>query len=194
MLRSWRSRGGAGPLNGNRRTSHARTVMLSAVEASLPLRCSKIVLLTSNCMKPYQDPEPRKHSEWCHDLGLVCEGNGCNTNEILSYEAFCFLSDTKLRKVKDAPLYGFWKPYGDVYGEPRTVREWLEDINWQIVEPLTEEDMHDLNLFLGYDEFWEWASGKIESKNSSNTENSLSKMLSNGFRRIFTQSLLNGKK
>ena len=136
-------------------------------------------------MKPYNDPEARKHSEWCLDLGLTCKGAGCNTTGILTYEEFCFLPDTKLTKVKTAPLYDFWKQYGDVYGEPRTVREWLDDINWQIVEPVTDEDIRELDLFLGHDEFWTWGSGKIEPADSSDSENSLFKMLRNGLTRLF---------
>ena len=136
-------------------------------------------------MKPYHDPEPRKHSEWCRDLGLICEGTGCNTNEILTYEEFCFLPETKLIKVKDEPLYGFWKQHGDVYGEARTVREWLEDTNQHIVEPITEEDVRDLDLFLGHDEFWTWGSGKMDDVGSADNESALFKTLANGFRKLF---------
>ncbi|GGF00777.1 hypothetical protein [Hymenobacter cavernae] len=112
-------------------------------------------------MRTYKEPEPRSHASWCNDLGLVCKGKGCYTNQVLTYDEFCFLPDTILVKAKEAPLYGFWRKYGDVYGEPRTVKEWLEDLTLQIVEPLTEQDKQDCHLFLGYDEFWIWSSGKI---------------------------------
>jgi hypothetical protein len=94
---------------------------------------------------------------------------------------------TKLVKVKAGTLYGFWKQYGDVYGEARTVREWLEDTNQHIVEPLTEEDFRDLDLFLGYDEFWTWGSGKMDFNDSANSENTLSKKVTNGFKWLFAQ-------
>ena len=79
----------------------------------------------------------------------------------MTYLEFCYLPETTLRKVSEGASYGFWRQYGDTYGEARTVKEWLDDIGWHIVEP-TEDDLKDLNLFLGYDEFWEWSSGKIE--------------------------------
>ncbi len=79
----------------------------------------------------------------------------------MTYLEFCFLPETTLRKTSEGALYGFWSQYGDIYGEPRTVKEWLEDIGWQLVEP-TEDDLKDLNLFLGHDEFWTWSGGKIE--------------------------------
>lgn len=85
----------------------------------------------------------------------------------MTYLEFCFLPETTLRKVSEGALYGFWRQYGDIQGEARTVKEWLTDIGWHIVDA-TEDDLKDLNLFLGHDEFWEWSSGKIEQdvKNS----------------------------
>ena len=135
-------------------------------------------------MKSYQDAGLRKYSEWCHDLRLICEGTGCNTDRPLTYEEFCFLPETKLIKVKDRPLYGFWKQYGDVYGEPRTAREWLEDTNQHIVEPLTEENIRDLALFLGHDEFCTWGNGTVEPIDSNSSENSSYKILTRGFKRL----------
>ena len=94
------------------------------------------------------------------------------------------MPETKLIKVKDRPLYGFWKQYGDVYGEPRTAREWLEDTNQHIVEPLTEEDIRDLALFLGHDEFCTWGNGTVEPIDSNSSENSSYKILTRGFKRL----------
>jgi hypothetical protein len=84
----------------------------------------------------------------------------------MTYLEFCFLPETSLSKVREGALYGFWRQYGDIYGEPRTVKEWLDDLGWQLVEP-TEDDLKDLTLFLGYDEFWEWSSGKIEQDSNA---------------------------
>ena len=113
-------------------------------------------------MKPYQNPEPRKHSEWCCDLGLICEGTGCNTDEILTYDEFCFLPQTTLTKVSEGPLYGFWRKNGEARGEPRTIKEWLDDFGLQVVEPVSEQEIKDLDLFVGYDEFMDWASGIVD--------------------------------
>lgn len=84
----------------------------------------------------------------------------------MTYLEFCCLPSTTLRKVREGALYGFWRQYGGIYGEARTVKEWLDDIGWHVVEP-TEDDSKDLNLFLGYDEFWEWGNGRIE-QNANN--------------------------
>ena len=84
----------------------------------------------------------------------------------MSYEDFCFFPNTELRKVKDGELFGFWRMYGDIWGEPRTVDEWLTDFKWSLVDPTTH-DLKDLNLFLGHDEFWNWSSGKVEYEQSS---------------------------
>ena len=115
-------------------------------------------------MKPYSDPQPRSFIGWCQDLGLEAKGKQWPANQIMTYEEFCFLSETELRRVTEGPLYGFWHQFGDVFGEARTVKEWLNDIGWHIVEP-TKDDLKDMNLFLGHDEFWEWSSGKIEQDN-----------------------------
>ena len=79
----------------------------------------------------------------------------------MTYLEFCYLPETTLRKVNEGVSYGSWRQYGDIYGEARTVKEWIDDIGWHIVEP-TEDDLKDLNLFLGHDEFWEWGSGRID--------------------------------
>ena len=112
-------------------------------------------------MQPYPDPEPRIFAQWCNDLGISSDGRIWPDDQIMTYLEFCYLPETTLRKVSEGPVYGWWRQYGDIYGEARTVKEWLDDIGWHIVEP-TEDDLKDLNLFLGHDEFWEWSSGKIE--------------------------------
>jgi len=114
-------------------------------------------------MQPYPDPEPRSFSQWCSDLGISSQGKTWPDNQMMTYLEFCYLPETTLRRVSEGPLYGFWHQYGDIYGEARTVKEWLHDIGWHIVDA-TEDDLKDLNLFLGHDEFWEWSSGKIEQE------------------------------
>jgi hypothetical protein len=52
--------------------------------------------------------------------------------------------------------------FSDIYGEPRTVREWLSDFEWVIEDP-TPSDLEDFDLFLGHDEFWSWSSGKVDT-------------------------------
>ena len=136
-------------------------------------------------MKTYLDPEPRKHSEWCNDLGLICQGTGCNTNQVLTYDEFCYLPETKLTKTRETSLYGFWQQYGDICGEVRIVKEWLESMNWEIVEPLTQQDFKDLNLFLGYDEFWEWSSGKISPKDAESSRDSYFKKIMGKLIKLF---------
>ena len=87
----------------------------------------------------------------------------------MTYLEFCFLPEITLRKVSEGPAYGWWRRYGDIYGEARIVQEWLNDMGWHIVEP-TEDDLKDLNLFLDHDEFWEWSSGKIEQDTTKDSE------------------------
>ncbi|UOQ67440.1 hypothetical protein [Hymenobacter volaticus] len=134
-------------------------------------------------MKAYSDPPPRSFAEWCHDLGISSEGGNWVSDQVMLYEEFCLLPDTKLRKIKEGPLYGFWRQYGDVFGEPRTVQEWLDDIGRVIVEP-TDDDTKDLTLFLGHDEFWEWIDGKIEWNEAINKTES--KGLITSLKEIFT--------
>jgi len=112
--------------------------------------------------KPYPDPPPRTFEEWLDGLGLECEGPRPSYQDPLTYEDFAFLpGEHRYVKVRSGPLYGFWRQYGDIYGEPRTVQEWLNDLNLELVN-LTEDDLRDYNLFLGYDEFWEWSGGKVD--------------------------------
>jgi len=101
----------------------------------------------------------------------------------MTHEEFCFLPDTRLRKVQEGALYDFWQQYGDVYGEPRTVQEWLDSTNQHIFEP-TSEDLQELNLFLGHDEFWTWGAGKIEQNVDTNTVNL--KGFLNSLKKLFT--------
>jgi len=84
----------------------------------------------------------------------------------LAGRLLCYYPNVKLYRVRDTELYGFWRTYGDVWGECRTVQEWLKDFEWELIEP-TPEDLTDMSLFLGHDEFWEWSSGKIEYKTTS---------------------------
>ena len=112
-------------------------------------------------MQPYTDPEPRSFAQWCIDLGINSEDRAWPPNQVMTYLEFCSLPETTLRKTSEGASYGFWCQYGDIYGEPRTVKEWLDDIGWHLVEP-TEDDLKDLNSFLGQDEFWTWSGGKIE--------------------------------
>lgn len=123
-------------------------------------------------MRPYPDPTPRSFSEWCQDFGLKAEGKEWPTSQVMAYDEFCYLPETRFRKVQTGPLYNFWQQYGDIYGEPRTVEEWLHSIGWHIVEP-TPDELKDLNLFLGHDEFWEWGSGIITPDNVRTTNNGL---------------------
>jgi hypothetical protein len=46
-------------------------------------------------------------------------------------------------------------------GYPRTAREWLYDFEWKLVDP-TLEDWRDLDRVMEHDEFWLWASGKVD--------------------------------
>jgi hypothetical protein len=112
-------------------------------------------------MQPYPYPEPRSFAQWRSDLGISSQGKPWPDDHLMTYLEFCYLPETTLRKINEGTLYGFWRQYGDIYGEARTVEEWLHDIGWRIVGA-TEDDLQDLNLFLGYDEFWEWGSGRIE--------------------------------
>jgi hypothetical protein len=98
----------------------------------------------------------------------------------LTFDEFCFLPNVRLTKVKETELYSFWRQHGDVWGECRTVQEWLNDFNWEIVDP-TEEDLKDLNLFIGHDEFWDWSSGKVTDREKEN------KGLLNTIRKLFSK-------
>ena len=109
----------------------------------------------------YPVPGPRTFGEWCFALGLRAQQNPQDTNIVLSYDDFCSLPETDLRKVEDGELYGFWRKHGDVWGESRTVSEWLKDFDMELISP-TEEDRNELNRFLGHDEFYEWSSGKVD--------------------------------
>ena len=117
-------------------------------------------------VRPYEAPEPRPFEEWCIALGLEARPLQDRTNQRLSFDDFCYYPNVKLYRVRDTELYGFWRTYGDVWGECRTVQEWLKDFEWELIEP-TPEDLTDMSLFLGHDEFWEWSSGKIEYKTTS---------------------------
>ena len=113
--------------------------------------------------RPYPAPEARSFAQWCTDLGIRCEGSCPDANSIITFDEFCFLPNVKLIKVKGTELDGFWLQYADIWGECRTVQEWLNDLNFEIVDP-TEEDLRDLSLFLGYDEFMNWSSGKVTNR------------------------------
>ena len=130
--------------------------------------------------RPYPEPEPRSFAQWCDDLGISCDGTCPDAGTILTFDEFCFLPNVRLTKVKEAELYGFWRQYGDVWGESRTVQEWLHDFNWEIVDP-TEEDLKDLNLFIGHDEFWDWSSGKVTDREKED------KGLLNTIRKLFSK-------
>ena len=118
--------------------------------------------------RPYPEPEPRSFAQWRADLGISCEGACPDAYTILTFDEFCLLPNVRLTKVKETELYGFWRQYGDVWGGSRTVKEWINDFNWKIVDP-TEEDLKDLNLFIGHDEFWGWSSGKVTDEEKENS-------------------------
>jgi hypothetical protein len=119
---------------------------------------------------PYPEPEPRTFQEWLQSLGLSYESSTPPPIGIITYLEFCFppgLESTihgwrDYRLVRSSPgeLYGFWRQYGDVWGEPRTVRDWFADLKLEVVDA-TPEDEADMELFLGYDEFCAWAGGKV---------------------------------
>lgn len=115
-------------------------------------------------MKNYPDPSPRAFNDWLRDLGLRCETAPLQSLEPIAYDDFIRLTET-CRLVLEAkgPLYDFWRIHGDIYGEARTVEEWLRDLKWELVDP-TQQDEKDLNLFLGYDAFCRWSSGKVDTK------------------------------
>src|SRR4051812_9675379 len=101
--------------------------------------------------RPYLEPPPRSFANWCIDLGLQCEGNCPEENDIiLTYDDFCFYPHVKFLKINPSSLYGFWRVYGDMWGECRTIREWLEDFKWKLVNP-TRPELQDLDLFIGHD-------------------------------------------
>jgi hypothetical protein len=117
--------------------------------------------------RPYPEPESRTFEEWRIDLGLEYVGNVAS-DEKLDWDTFCFYPEVTLRKTKNSELYGWWRLHGDNWGECRTVEEWINDFNWDKSD-LEEDDLNDLNLFLGHDEFWNWSSGKLplQSKEES---------------------------
>lgn len=119
-------------------------------------------------------PEPRSFSKWCEDLGIECQGECPNDESKMTYDEFCILPNVRLRKVRETSLYGFWRKNIDVStsGEYRTIKEWLEDIGAEIVDP-TEKELSDLNLFLGWDEFMDWSSGIIYFKDEESKFNFL---------------------
>jgi len=45
------------------------------------------------------------------------------------------------------------------FSQPRTVRQWLADFNWEIADP-SEQDIKDLDLVLGHYDFRNWSGGK----------------------------------
>jgi hypothetical protein len=135
---------------------------------------------TKTYHRPYSEPEPRSSAQWSKDLGIECEGNCPDANIMLTYDEFCFLPEVRLKKVRDTELYGWWREYGDVWGECRTVKEWLNDFNWELVEP-TDSELRDLNLFIGHDEFWSWSSGKVTDKANEHTA------LLSTLRKLFTK-------
>ena len=114
----------------------------------------------------HRAPEPRSFDHWLQELGLVCEGPHPGTGALLlTHDDLTNLTGKyRLLKRNEGALYGWWRQCPD-RGEPRTVREWLDDFSWEIVEP-TESDTDDLDLFLGHDEFWRWSSGKVEDDGS----------------------------
>ena len=130
--------------------------------------------------RPYQEPEPRSFRVWCIDLGIECEGKCPDSIQMLTYDEFCFLTNVRFLKVRETELYGWWRSHGDIYGECRTVKEWLDDFNWELVDPLDSE-LKDLNIFMGYDEFWEWSSGKVADKRKEDIG------LLNRLKRLFTK-------
>lgn len=96
--------------------------------------------------KTYDSPNPRPFSVWLSAMGLVCDSKILQTDRTLTYDEFCSYPGVRLIKQDDGVLYGFWRQYGDICGEPRTVKGWLEDLRGEIVNP-TEDDLRDLNLF-----------------------------------------------
>lgn len=118
--------------------------------------------------RPYPEPEARTFKKWCEDLGL--QGNPDSTNENrLSYDDFCFMPNTIFRKIDVGNLYNWWRKFGDKWGECRTIKEWINDFNWDINE-LEQNDLKDLNLFIGHDEFWKWSGGKLSNRSNKSVD------------------------
>ena len=46
-------------------------------------------------------------------------------------------------------------------GEPRTAQRWLVEYGFELAEP-TPADIADLDKVMDHDEFWEWASGRVD--------------------------------
>lgn len=110
--------------------------------------------------RPYPEPPPRTFDEWLVVLGLTCESGRPTTAKPLTFDEFTSYPGVRLLKTHEGELYGYWRIYGDVWGEVRTVREWLEDLRYELVNP-ADEDWKDMNLVLGYDEFRDWSHGKV---------------------------------
>lgn len=68
-------------------------------------------------------------------MGLTCESAIPVEPAILTYDEFLFYPGVRLRKAIPSDLYGFWRQYGDVWGEPRTVKEWLDLESPEVEEP-----------------------------------------------------------
>ena len=112
--------------------------------------------------RPYPEPEARTFKQWCDDLGLEAQPETLIEN-VLTYDEYCSMPGVTFRKTKEGTLYDWWRKYGGKWGEDRTIEEWIIDFNWDINE-LEKNDLKDLNLFLGHDEFWEWSSGKLSMR------------------------------
>jgi hypothetical protein len=115
---------------------------------------------------PFEEPAPRLFSQWCEDFGLECRAGCPEEDKVLSYDEFCYSPEMKLYKVKEGHLYGFWKNYQMEWSECRTVQEWLDEFDLELVDP-TPEELNDLNLFLGYDPFHQWSSGIVTGRTQS---------------------------
>ncbi len=67
-------------------------------------------------------------------------------------------------------------------GYSRKARERFSDFEWELVDP-TPEDLRDLDQVMEHDEFWLWASGKVDI-NADNYAGHGSEMLG-AFKRLF---------
>jgi len=116
--------------------------------------------------RPYPTPEPRSFNDWRNDLGLKCDGNCPTDTRLLTFDEFHLVPNVVFYRVADTSLYGFWRKYGNVWTENRTVKEWLDDYGQELVEP-TDKELSELNLYLDWDGFMDWSAGIITDKESN---------------------------